>query len=77
MLIMESYLLLYELLWWLSGKESACQAGNAGSIPGSGRYLGEEVVTPFSILAWEVPWREKSVGLLSTWSQRVEHNLAT
>ena len=26
---------------WLSGKESACQAGNAGSIPGSERSLGE------------------------------------
>ena len=27
--------------WWLSGKESACQAGDAGSIPGSGRSPGE------------------------------------
>ena len=26
---------------WLSGKESACQAGDAGSIPGSGKSLGE------------------------------------
>ena len=26
---------------WLSGKESACQAGDAGSIPGSGRSPGE------------------------------------
>ena len=25
------------LPWWLSGKESACSAGDAGSIPGSGR----------------------------------------
>ena len=23
--------------WWLSGRESACQAGDMGSIPGSGR----------------------------------------
>ena len=22
--------------WWLSGKESACQAGDVGSVPGSG-----------------------------------------
>ena len=27
-------------VWWLSGKESACQAGDAGSIPGSGRSPG-------------------------------------
>ena len=30
-----------KLSWWLSGKEFACQAGNAGSIPRSGRSLGE------------------------------------
>ena len=29
------------LRWWLSGKESACNAGNLGSIPGSGRSSGE------------------------------------
>ena len=28
--------------WWLSGKESACDAGDEGSIPGSGRSPGEE-----------------------------------
>ena len=27
--------------WWLSGKESACQAGDSGSIPGLGRSPGE------------------------------------
>ena len=26
---------------WLSGKESTCQAGDVGSIPGSGRSPGE------------------------------------
>ena len=29
------------LPWWLSGKESACQAGDMGSIPGSRRSPGE------------------------------------
>ena len=29
------------LLWWFSDKESACQAGHAGFIPGSGRSPGE------------------------------------
>ena len=29
------------LPWWLSGKESTCNAGDAGSIPGLGRCPGE------------------------------------
>ena len=29
------------LPWWLSGKESACNAGDASLIPGSGRSPGE------------------------------------
>ena len=28
------------LPWWLSGKESTCNAGDTGSVPGSGRYPG-------------------------------------
>ena len=28
------------LLWWLNGKESACNAGDAGLIPGLGRSPG-------------------------------------
>ena len=27
--------------WWLSGKESACNAGDVGLIPGSGRSSGK------------------------------------
>ena len=27
--------------WWLSGKESACNAGDLGSIPGLGQSPGE------------------------------------
>ena len=29
------------LPWWLSGKESICQAGDTGLIRGLGRYPGE------------------------------------
>ena len=29
------------LPWWVSGKESACNAGDPGSIPGLGKSLGE------------------------------------
>ena len=31
----------YGLPRWLSGKESACNEGDMGSIPGSGRFPGE------------------------------------
>ena len=34
-------LFLCQLPWWLSGKESASQAGDLGSIPGLGRAPGE------------------------------------
>ena len=31
----------FRLLWWFSGKESTCETGDAGSIPGFERYPGE------------------------------------
>ena len=33
--------LVLGLPWWLSSKESACNAGDPGSVPGSGRSPGE------------------------------------
>ena len=56
------------LPWWLSGKESACSAGEAGSIPGSGRSLKNEMAAHPSILAWRIPWTEEPSGLPSTGS---------
>ena len=41
---------------WLAGKESACNAGDLGSIPGLGRSPGEGKATNSSILAWRIPW---------------------
>ena len=32
----------FGLSWWLSGKESACHAGDPGSIPGLGRSPGRK-----------------------------------
>ena len=55
------------------GKESACNAGDLGSIPGSGRSPGEENGNPFSILTWRIPWTEEPSGLQSIGSQRVKH----
>ena len=41
-----------------AGEESACNTGDAGdmgSIPGSGRSLEEGMATHSSILAWRIP----------------------
>ena len=59
------------------GKESASQAGDTDSIPGSGRSLEKEVANHSSILAWKTPWTEEPGGLQSMGSQRVRHDLAT
>ena len=62
------------------GKESVCNAGDtgdAGSIPGLGDPLEEEMAPHSSILAWEIPWTEELAGLQSIGSQRVGHDLMT
>ena len=38
------------------GKESACNAGELGLIPGLGRSPGEGKDYPPSIVAWRIPW---------------------
>ena len=44
------------------GKESACNAGDPGSIPGSGRYPLEKKRTTHSrILAWRILWAEEPI----------------
>ena len=45
------------------GKESACNAGDLGLIPGLGRSPGEENATHSSILVWRIPWTEEPGGL--------------
>ena len=47
------------------GKESACNVGDPGSIPGLERSPGEEIDNPLSTLAWRIPWTEKPGGLQS------------
>ena len=63
--------------WWLSSKESLCNAGDAGSTPGQEDPLEKEMATHYSIFAWEIPWTEKPGGIQSMWSQRVGHDLVT
>ena len=50
------------------GKESACNAGDAGDtglIRGSRRSPEEGMATHSSILAWRIPWTEEPDGLQS------------
>ena len=62
---------------WLSDKESTCNAGDAGLIPGSGRSPGEGMATHCSIFVWRIPWTEGPGGLQSMGVHRVGHNLVT
>ena len=39
-----------------AGKESTCNVGDLGSIPGLGRSPGEGKATHSRILAWRIPW---------------------
>jgi len=61
-----------QIPWWLSGKESACNAedtGDAGSIPGLGRSPGGKDGNHSSILAWEIPWTEEPMNY-SLWGHK-------
>ena len=55
-------------------KESVCNAGDLGSIPGLGRSPGEEMATHSSIPAWRIPWTEEPGGLQSVGSHRVGYD---
>ena len=52
------------------GKESACNVGDAGSIPELGRSSGEGNGNPSSILTWEIPWMEEPGELLAVGLQK-------
>ena len=59
---------------WLSGTESACNAGDARLRPGLGRSLEEDMATHSRILARRIPWTEEPGGLQPIGSQRVRHD---
>ena len=54
-------------------KESPCNEGDLGSIPGLGRYAHRHMTSLFSILAWRISWTEEPSRLQSIGSQRVGH----
>ena len=59
------------------GEESACHAGDLGSIPRAGRSPGEENSYPVqyshSILAWKIPWTEEPGRLQYMGSQMYKY----
>ena len=54
-------------------KESACNTGDPGFIPGSGRSLKKEMATHSCILVWRIPWTKEPGRLQSIDLQRVRH----
>ena len=72
-------------LWWRSkkvvkfsssvDKESTCNAGDLGSIPGLGRSPGGGHGNPLQyFLPGESPWTEEPSGIQSMGLQRVRHD---
>ena len=55
-------------------KESACNAGDPGSIPGLGKSPGEGNATPSSIRDWRIPCTEEPGGLQCIVLQREGQN---
>ena len=60
----------------LNGKESACNAGDLGLIPGFDP-LKKEMATHSRTLAWKIPQTEETSRLQSMGLQRVGHDPVT
>ena len=58
------------------GKESACNAADMSSIPGSGRSAGKGNGSPLQY-SWRILWIEEPGGPQSMWSHRVGHDRVT
>ena len=56
------------------GKASAYNAGDLGSIPGSGRSPGEGNGSPLQYSCWRIPWMEEPGGLQSVGLHRSRHD---
>ena len=68
----------YGLPRWLSGKESACNAGDMGLIPGSGRSPGEGNGNPLQYSCQENP-RDRRAWWATVHGghRKVRHDLAS
>ena len=58
-------------------KESACNAGDLGLIPGLEDPLEKELATHSSTFAWRIPCTEEPSGLQSMGSKRVDMDWVT
>ena len=68
----------FSIARWLSGKESACQAGDTGLIPGSGRSPGGGNGNPLKYFCLKNPmdrgaWRAKVQGIVKSQTWLREH----
>ena len=70
--------LKYGLSRWLSGKESACSAGDMGSIPGLGRSSDEGNGNSIQYSCLENPQQQRSLADYNPWGhKRGGHHLET
>ena len=67
----------YRLPRWLSGKESTCNAGAVGLIPGPGRSSGEGNGNPFQYSVLGKPMDRGTRRSYNLGSPRVRHDLTT
>ena len=68
---------LFEIPGGSDSNTSVYNAGDQGSIPGSGRSMAKEMAIHSSTIAWKIPWTEEPGRLQSMGLQRVGHNWAT
>ena len=57
--------LIWDFPGGLDGKESACNVGDSGSIPGQEDPLEKEMANRSNVLAWKIPWTEEPGRLQS------------
>ena len=60
-----------------AGKESACSAGDLGSMPGWGISLGEGNGNPLQHSCLENPMDRGALVVCSPWGHKSRHNLVT
>ena len=70
--VIQTYMYIYGLPWWLNDIESACQYRRQGSIPWSGRSPGDGNGNPLQYSCLGNPTDEKPDGLQSMRSQKSE-----
>ena len=58
------------LPWWLSGKESACNEGDLGLIPGLGRSPGDWKGYPLQYSCLENPHGQRNLAGYSLWGHK-------